>query len=469
MSDQEKDILQKLKSNKKSERKDALETLLHIGLKDNMVKVVAKLFADPDKGIRNAASTLFVLQPHPKVSEHIVPFIFSKEISVRNMAGEVLLKNGENSINALINTLGQGNAENEKFIIDILGWIGNPKPTSQIIEILKTNKDQNVILACVEALGNIKAEESVEYLLEFLKDDDEKILTPTVMDALGKIGNKEVINHFMKIYNEQDVLTKYTIIESLGRVGDEESLGFLLYELQHTEASLIGPIVKSSECLLNKLGFDIELNEQLQTIILKTLEDSDENIILAAVKLLYKYNSKKLIKAFIAIYGINDDLDEILKNKFIETHETACALIRKRINSNGENTKHLLLLYKEMNLASNRLGIEPVLERAQMDFINTLSTLIDNPDEEIRMVVTELLFVINPKDALLFANKLIYDDNMWNRLKLIELLSNTNEPKAIEMIKKLINDSEDMVREKAKSSLEKKINKDIANVSIYKY
>ncbi len=457
MSDQEKNILQKLKSNNESERKDALETLLHVGLKDNVVKVVAKLFADPDKGIRDAASTLFVLQPHPKVPEYIVPFIFSKEISVRNMAGEVLLKNGENSINALINALGKGNAEDEKFVIDILGWIGNPKPTPQIIEVLKTNKDQNVILACAEALGNIKAEESVEYLLELLKDDDDKILTPTVMEALGKIGNKEAINHFIKVYNKQDVLTKYTIIESLGRVGDEESLGFLLEELQNTDVSLISTIVKSSEQLLSKLGFEIELNEQLQNIILKALDDSDEDIVLAAVKLLYKYNSKKLIKAFITIYGTNDSLDEILRNKFVEVHETACTLIRKRINSNGENTKQLLFLYKEMNLANNHLGSEPVLDMAQMDFLNTLSALIDNPDEEIRMVVTELLFMINPKDALLFTDKLIYDDNMWNRLKLIELLSNTNEPEAIEVIKKLTKDSEDMVRERAELSLEEKL------------
>jgi len=456
MSAQEKDFRQKLKSSNASERKEALETLLLEELDNDLVEMVANLFTDPDKGVRDAASLLFTAQPHPQVPHYIVRFCFSEDISIRNMAGEVLLKNGDNSITALMNELGKGNADDEKFIIDILGWIGNPEPTSKIIEILKSNKDENVILACAEALGNIKSEESVSDLLNLLENDEDEIWTPTVMEALGKIGNKEAVDHFMKVYNEQDVLTKYTIIESLGRVGDNESLGFLLEELQHTEEVLVGAIVKSSEQLLTKLGFDIEFSDELKKIILNALDDNDEETVFAAVKLLYNYDNSEIVEAFIAIYGNYEELNEMLKEKFIKDHSVSCNLVRERINNNGENKKHLLILYKEMSSMSEQLGFEPMSDMKQMEFLNTLSALVDSPDEETRMVATELLFRINAKDALLFADKMISDDNMWNRLKLIELLNDVDEPEALDLIKKLTEDSEEMVKERAESVLEEK-------------
>ncbi|MBU0472758.1 MAG: HEAT repeat domain-containing protein [Bacteroidetes bacterium] len=456
MSDLENDFRLKLESNSATERKHALEALLSYDLDDELIEIVAKLFADPDKGVRDAASMLFTLQPYPQVPSYIVRYCFSDDISIRNMAGEVLLKNGDYSIPALMEELGKGNSDDEKFIIDILGWIGSPEPTEKIIEVLKTNKDENVILACAEALGNIKAEEAVPVLLELLKNDVEEILTPTVMEALGKIGNKEAVNHFMKVYNDQDILTKYTIIESLGRVGDAESLGFLLEELQQTELSLVGPIVKSSEQLLSNLGFEIELSDELKLVILKALEENDEDTVLSAVKLLYNYENKEIIEAFVSIYGTLEELDEMLKDKFIQTYQISRNLILDRIINKGENTKKLLILYKEISLISEEFDFEPLSDTNQLEFLNTLSELIDNPDEEVRMTAAELLFQINPKDALLFADKIINDDNVWNRLKLIELLSEVNEPQAIDLLKKLADDSDEMVRERALSLLDDK-------------
>jgi HEAT repeat protein len=72
------------------------------------------------------------------------------------------------------------------------------------------------------------------------------------------------------------------------------------------------------------------------------------------------------------------------------------------------------------------------------------------------MVSAELLFMINPKDALLFVDKLMDDDNIWNRIRLIELLNEVHEPEATELLKKLTKDSDDMVRERAESILEEK-------------
>jgi HEAT repeat protein len=456
MSDQEKTLRQNLKSSDATVRKEALESLLTVDLDDELIEMVAQLFSDPDKGVRDAASMLFTFQPYPGVPSHIVKYVFSEDISIRNMAGEVLLKNGSNSVDTLISELGKGNYDDEKFIIDILGWIGDPKPTQKIIEILKTNKNENVVLACAEALGNIKAEEAVGDLVALLENDEDEILTPTVMEALGKIGNKEAIDHFMKVYGDQDVLTKFTIIESLGRVGDEESLGFLLNELQTADDALIGSIVKSSEHLLTSMGFEIEFDDSLKAVILKALDESDDSIVLSAVKLLSNYDNPEIIEAFVSIYGENDELDYMFKEKFINSHNVACPIILNKINSEAENIKKLLLLYKDLNEYGSDNGFEPLSDTQNMELLNTLSTYVDSHDEEIRMTSAELLFKINPKDALLFTDKLMEDDNVWNRLKLVELLGEVNDAEVIEVLEKLTNDPDEMVRERALSLLEEK-------------
>jgi HEAT repeat protein len=296
----------------------------------------------------------------------------------------------------------------------------------------------------------------VGILVSGLDADEDELLTPTVMEALGKIGNKEAVDHFMNVYSDQDVLTKYTIIESLGRVGDEESLGFLLNELQEAETALVGSIVKSSQNLLTKMGLEIELSDELKNVILLALDESDETIVEAAVKLLYDYNDKNIIEAFVNIYGEYEQLDYMFKEKFIQNHDVACPIILSSIAEGKENAHKLIALYKDLYEYGTDNGFEPIPDMQKLELLNTLSNFIDSHDEEVRMTAAELLFKLNPKDALLFTDKLLEDDNVWNRLKLVELLQDVDEPEVEEILKKLATDPEEMVRERAESLLEEK-------------
>jgi len=454
MSEIEIDIEKKLKSSDAAERKEALEKLLTEKMSDDLIDLVSTLFSDPDKGVRDAVSLLFTAETYPQVPEKIVRYIFSEDISIRNMAGEVLLKNGENSVNALMNELGKGNNDDEKFIVDLLGLIGDKRASEKIIQILNDNDDENVILACIEALGNVKCEEVVNYLVEMFGRSE--LLTPTIIEALGKIGNSEAVDHFLNIYSEQDELTKFTIIESLGKVGDQNSLTFLLNELQKGNESLLGPIVKSAYQLIEKLGFEIEFNETMKKTILKGIESDDIEVVKAVVYMLYNYEDKEILKAFISIFGNDPELDDMLKQKFFNNYEIVYSYLPKMISRQGNNQKKLLMLVKDLFELKIENGIETLTEIDYMELLNALSLQIDNPDEEIRITCAELLFKIDPKDALLFVDKLVDDDNLWNRMKLIELLYYVDEPEAIKLIEKLKDDPEEMVRERAESLLQEK-------------
>lgn len=81
---------------------------------------------------------------------------------------------------------------------------------------------------------------------------------------------------------------------------------------------------------------------------------------------------------------------------------------------------------------------------------NSFTKCLDSPDEEIRKLAVELLFTTDQNIAILFIDKMLDDDNMWNRLKLLEILSNTNLPEAESALVRMSNDPEEMISERAK-------------------
>ena len=69
------------------------------------------------------------------------------------------------------------------------------------------------------------------------------------------------------------------------------------------------------------------------------------------------------------------------------------------------------------------------------------------------MLSIELLFSFDLEAALMFSDAIIGDNNVWNRLRLLDFLEVVQHPKAEELIKTLADDPEEMVRERANSLL----------------
>jgi HEAT repeat protein len=81
---------------------------------------------------------------------------------------------------------------------------------------------------------------------------------------------------------------------------------------------------------------------------------------------------------------------------------------------------------------------------------------IQSPDEEVRITAGELLFIIDEKNSVYFLEELTDDPNIWNRLKIIDMLEKILHPRAYKILAILASDREEMVREKAKAVIELK-------------
>jgi HEAT repeat protein len=455
ISDDLKAAIEGLKDEDAMVRRNAAET---IGFMSNVPETVIKQLtgklADTDKGVRDAVSFALINLDSPVIGDLVVPFVSSSDISIRNLAGEVLLKKGLSVVDAMLNYIDKGDDDDKKFIIDILGLIGDDKPAQKILEVLHQTENENVVLACIEALGNIKYEPAVTDIIGFYEVSE--LYAPTIIEALGKIGGKEALDFIMNNYEIVDELTKFSMIESIGLIGDENAFFKLLSDLKNLSGPTAWAAIETLNKLKDSLQLDVPFDEHIKNAVLKTLIEADVRFKRAASNLITVFNDKEVIEVCLKIYGEDAEIDDNIKNKFIENAKVFYTKLPGYLKQNSYNLKQLLDLFKDILQIE---GGEALRTVSQIEFYNLLEIFtlnLEHPDEEIRRTCIEMLFYLNPETAFMFIDTIISDNNMWNKMRILEILEYFDDPRGLEAIKKLAEDPEEMVSEKAKYLLQSK-------------
>lgn len=434
-----------------SEKKiEILNYLEGKNLSDEALEKVCSLIDDKDYGVRNAITWFLTSLDNKNTARHIIKYISSENISTRNLAGEILIKLGEKSTNSLLKSLKKANDDDTKFIIDVLGFIGDIKACPEIIKILHESKNGNVLLACVEALGNIRCPNSVEHLINFYGKDE--LYDPTIIESLGKINDAGVLEFVLSKYDEEKYLNKFSIIECLGKIGNEETFFFLLGKLKETESPLVWPILDSIFLLKNKYNLDIPFDEKVKHVIIRTIDEADKNYKVIATRLITTFDDKDSILASLSAYGLDAELDEILREKFIDKISYLYVKLTELINAGNWNIKYLLQLLKD-SLEINKDIHQHTSAVEFRNLIDAVSRCLNNPDEEVRSLAVEILFEVDPDTALLFIDNIAEDDNLWIKLKMMDYLELLNTDEVNEVLKKLSNDPEEMISDRAKEIL----------------
>jgi len=107
---------------------------------------------------------------------------------LRNSATEVLIQIGPVAIPELILGWSARDKDIRKFVVDIMGEIGDPRAAPHLVDALK-DPDENVRAASVEALGKLGHRPIVSRLLDMLRSDG-LIVQLSCLDALDRLGNE---------------------------------------------------------------------------------------------------------------------------------------------------------------------------------------------------------------------------------------------------------------------------------------
>lgn len=456
--------LEILQNGTSEEKIELLYSLVESDLNDQIMKEIAELVKDADKGVRNAASMQMIQIGVPQFAFHVVPFVASKDISVRNLAGEVLLKLGSNSVEAMIQFDHQNDDDNLKFIIDILGLIGDQRSSLFIMGILSESENDNVILACIEALGNIRYDSAVDVLMLFY--DRNELYKPTTVEALGKIGSRSALNFLISKFPQEDELTQYSILESLGQLGDIETYFFLLEQVNSITGPLILPLISSISLLKERYHLDIPYDNRMKSLLMYTIIEGTLEHKKIAFNLIETFDDKDILFTSLTLLGEDYELDDMIKTKLFSNCEYVFLEIGRVINSHPKNLRNILSMFQQAIAYVTEYQIPinvPMLEMRGLT--QSVSGLLNNADEEVRRASMEILFTLDPETALLFVDSMLNDENMWNRIRLVELLEQY-PLEAIEIpLQKLAKDADEMVCDRATFVFNYKLNNVSANTN----
>jgi len=445
-SPQEK-FLELLQSDDPVVKIEALETLYNVKLNEEIIDSVCDCLSDADKGVRNSAVNFLIQSRSTAVAAKVVKLISAKEISVRNLAGEVLLRLGDYAVQALVNAIPEGDDDDKKFAVDVLGLIGNANAAPVILALMKGSYNENVLLACIEALGNLKSSESVSSLVELY--DNNELFQPTIIEAMGKIDSPQSLGFVMAKYHCNDEYLKFSVIESLGIIGNESTFYFLLSEVSEIESPLAWPLIRSIYQLKKRFGLEIPFDEKMKNLILNALTEADVEYKKVATYLISAFEDKDILCACLKIYGEDFEIDEILKDKFCEYPTLILRNVSELINNSTQNLKSIISLIKELLEMYNPNGNDVLSELEFRNLSEAFTKCLENPDEEVRILSYELLFSFDTDTALLFSDVMAEDQSVWNRLRLLELLDGIHHLKVEDVLKFLTNDPDEMVSERA--------------------
>ena len=443
------DVIKKiLDTNEADKIRTTVENFQLVEMPDKVVEYVTSKLLSDDNGVKDTITRILSYNKNPNIPKYLVPYVSSENISARNLAGEILLNRKNESVEAMINYLPKANDDDQKFIIDILGLIGDPKPSEEIISLLSVSKDDNVILACIEALGNMKSDKGINQLIKLYELNE--IFRPTIIEALGKIGTHKCIDFLNSNYYSVDELAKYSLIESLGKIGNEESFSMLINDIQYLEGAYKWVAIETIGKLEEKYGLELPSDNALKNSLIETLETSDQEYRKSAVRLVSLFKDEEVFEKVLSIYGNDIVVDKKLNEYFSENLQVLFKALARYIKQEINNTKQILELFKEMVSLDNGENLQLLNDFELGLYVEFLTENITNSDEEARSNSMELLFFIDLEVAFMFCDTMVEDPISWNRLKLLDIIQFGEHPKINEILQKMVNDNDEMVRENAK-------------------
>ena len=219
------------------ERLDALDALSLEADEHTVAQAAARLLADADPGVREEAARLLENLATEEAAALVVPYIASEDITVRNLAGEVLVKIGAAAVEALAPALDDDHHDVRKFAIDVLAQLPAQRLADRIAARLHDD-DDNVVLAAVDALGDLRATEHHDALRALY--DHRPLARPSIVAALGAFGSEVDLDLLEQALDDEDPVVQYTAAEALAQQHLPGVLGLLLRKIDRPGAGLIG-------------------------------------------------------------------------------------------------------------------------------------------------------------------------------------------------------------------------------------
>lgn len=218
-------IIHMLSSTDEEQRLQGLKELARQGAEQHL-DIVYQSLGDESWRVRKEAVAIFLALPGVgSLAGEVVELLHAEEnAGLRNAAVEILVGLGRQAVPALIDELHCADHDVRKFVLDVLGEIGDEGCIAAMVGAL-SDVDSNVRAAAAENLGKLRAAEATPALLNALEVPD-LLLRFTVLEALGQIQVPLPVERLIPLAGER--LLRKALYDCLGRLADSDAIPTLL-------------------------------------------------------------------------------------------------------------------------------------------------------------------------------------------------------------------------------------------------
>jgi HEAT repeat protein len=395
---------------------------------------------------------------------------------MRNSSVETLERLGRQAVPYLANYLADEDHDVRKFIIDILGHVGDPVIVPRLIKALE-DPDPNVCAAAAENLGKIGDAEAVPHLLGALSSDN-VWLCYTILEALSRIGKPVSFSIIAPL--ARDSFLRKAVYECLGVVGDAEAVPLLIEGMQEKAKSTRDAAVLALVKILERIPS--EVSREISTKFLRSCAGSpfvdslltsfesaevsqkEATVILlgmigdprAAITLMHGCRDDRLRRHCLAAFrNMGGGGTRALLDAFPSLDEEEQCLVLYICGELAvpECTEQLREGMRSPFPVLRKVAVTAVGKTAKYDLVNEVAALLDDPAAEVCEAAIEILsrFAVHSREEVLrIASQLSGADIPEKRRDAVLLFAALSDA---DKLSRLVRDEDALVRKAAVTSL----------------
>lgn len=197
-------------------RLQGLREISHLDMAEALGAIFCAL-GDESWRVRKEAVNLYLgLPTAERLSGQVIELLHSEDnAGLRNAAVEILVRLGRPALSFLHEELDCSDHDVRKFVVDILGQIGDESSITYLERMLRVDSDQNVRAAAAENLGKMGAGAAVPALLDALSCPD-LLLQFAILEALSQLGIPVPVRSLLPL-KENKLLLK-PLYDCLGKI-----------------------------------------------------------------------------------------------------------------------------------------------------------------------------------------------------------------------------------------------------------
>jgi len=434
-----KRLIKTLQSPDASKRRRAVEELAWGD--ERAIYYLIMALRDQNFGVQDAAMRS-LMAIGGEVTAYMVLPLLRDESLLRNTALIILKSIGEAVIPHLYLLLSDKDDDIRKFALDLISDIRHCDYMEKVVELLKNDPNANVRASAAKAIGILQHKEGLPELIEALKD--EEWVCFSALEAIAEMKSEDSVESIIALLNNSSDAIRLMAIEAMGKIGSSSAINALKEHLNKAEGIEKTAIIKSL------IQMDVIPSiKGISNILIEMLSDGEWNEKMVAIKGLITLKEKDTIYSVVDFAG---SLDPSLP----ENEDRLIAIKDELLTIGCSDLLINILEDPSLGYRGKVIAIDIIGDLKCKKAIPTLTRLLHNSESrDIRRASIKSLSEINNGDARDVLIKAVKDHDSHVRKTAVIALGKIGSMEAFEPIMKLLHTEryQDIIEEAVNSLL----------------